>query len=515
MFDLVLGLAMLSYAGNIFILAMGRLAVGVPPIVGNGAPGAADPLPQALVLTAIVIGLATTAFTIALALVLSSATGADRVDCPEVSEDSVDHDARGGGSSAPAFACAVVMMLLGERRRGPQRALGVLSCGALSLIALAAVAHAASGAIEVYRVGNWPAPFGITLVARSAGGAHAGGHRDRRARVAGCRPDREAAWDTRGRHFHPLFQLQLMGLNGAFLTGDLFNLFVFFEVLLVASFGLLLHGRGEPRLRAGLHYVAINLVASTVFVVAVALLYGLTGALNLAELALRVPQVPPGDAPLVRAAGADATGRLYREGRRVPALPLASPGLCFGAAARGGAVRAHDQGRRLRNRPRARARVRAGRRGRCAGVGPWLLGGAVATAALGALGAFGAQSLARMIAYLTLTSVGTLLIAVGHASTASLSAGLYYLIHSAFIIAALFLLSDAITVQRGGEGFERSVPVAQPALLGGLFVIGAASVAACRPCPGSRASSRSCRPPAPRPPCHFCGVCSWARGCSR
>ena len=88
-FSLVLGLSMLSYGGNLFIFAMGRLAVGAPPIVGDGAPGAADPLPQALVLTAIVIGLATTAFILALALVSFNANGSDRVDCPEQPEDAV------------------------------------------------------------------------------------------------------------------------------------------------------------------------------------------------------------------------------------------------------------------------------------------------------------------------------------------------------------------------------------------------------------------------------------------
>lgn len=86
-FPLVLGLTLLSYAANLFVLAMGRLAVGVPPIVASGASGYADPLPQALVLTAIVIGLATTAFTVSLALMLFSASGTDHVDgglgCPQ------------------------------------------------------------------------------------------------------------------------------------------------------------------------------------------------------------------------------------------------------------------------------------------------------------------------------------------------------------------------------------------------------------------------------------------------
>jgi multicomponent K+:H+ antiporter subunit C len=79
-FPLVLGLTLLSYAVNLFVLAMGRLAIGAPPIVADGASGYADPLPQALVLTAIVIGLATMAFSISLALVLFATTGTDHVD---------------------------------------------------------------------------------------------------------------------------------------------------------------------------------------------------------------------------------------------------------------------------------------------------------------------------------------------------------------------------------------------------------------------------------------------------
>ena len=109
--------------------------------------------------------------------------------------------------------------------------------------------------------------------------------------------------DRKGWHFHPLFQFQLLGLNGAFLTGDLFNLFVFFEVLLIASYGLMLHGQGGQRLKAGVQYVIINLVGSTLFLVAVGLLYGVTGTLNIADLAVRVAAAPAGDQGLIAAAG--------------------------------------------------------------------------------------------------------------------------------------------------------------------------------------------------------------------
>ena len=92
-----------------------------------------------------------------------------------------------------------------------------------------------------------------------------------------------------------------MGLNGAFLTGDLFNLFVFFEVLLAASYGLALHGSGTARVRAGLHYVAINLAASLLFLVAVSVVYGISGTLNMADLARRMAGLAAEDRALLEA----------------------------------------------------------------------------------------------------------------------------------------------------------------------------------------------------------------------
>jgi multicomponent K+:H+ antiporter subunit D len=93
-----------------------------------------------------------------------------------------------------------------------------------------------------------------------------------------------------------------MGLCGAFLTADLFNLFVFFEVLLAASYGLLLHGGTRARHRAALHYVVFNLAGSALFLIAVSLLYGVAGTLNMADLAQKLPLLPPAQARLAQAA---------------------------------------------------------------------------------------------------------------------------------------------------------------------------------------------------------------------
>ena len=108
--------------------------------------------------------------------------------------------------------------------------------------------------------------------------------------------------DRKGWHFHPMFQFQMLGLNGAFLTGDLFNLFVFFEVLLIASYGLMLHGQGPARLKAGVQYVIVNIVGSSLFLIALGLLYALTGTLNMADMGLRVAALGPDDQGLLRVA---------------------------------------------------------------------------------------------------------------------------------------------------------------------------------------------------------------------
>src|SRR5678816_4436484 len=121
--------------------------------------------------------------------------------------------------------------------------------------------------VGVYAVGNWPAPFGIVLVVDrlSAVMVTLGAIVALATLVYSI-----ARWDRPGQPFHSLFQLLTMGLNGAFLTGDLFNLFVFFEVLLAASYGLALRGSGAERIKYGMHYIVVNLVASLLFLVGVA-----------------------------------------------------------------------------------------------------------------------------------------------------------------------------------------------------------------------------------------------------
>jgi multicomponent K+:H+ antiporter subunit D len=187
--------------------------------------------------------------------------------------------------------CAAAMLFLSEAQRRARVALALVSAF-LQLAIAAGLLYLASDAahfiwpegVGVYAIGNWDAPFGIVLVVDRLSAVML----TLSATVALATLIYSIArWDRPGQPFHSVFQLLTMGLNGAFLTGDLFNLFVFFEVSLAASYGLVLRGMGMERVRAGMHYIVVNLVASFLFLIGVALIYGIAGTLNMADLAGR------------------------------------------------------------------------------------------------------------------------------------------------------------------------------------------------------------------------------------
>ncbi len=384
----------------------------------------------------------------------------------------------------PALTAVLLLALGDDAARMPwARRLGVASVLLGAVFAWRLVEQAATGVLTVYRVGEWPAPFGIVLVV------------DRLSALMLALTSAvavpvlwyaTAGWDARGRHFHALFQFQLMGLNGAFVTGDLFNLFVFFEVLLIASYVLMLHGLGRQRLKAGLHYVVLNLTASAFFLIGVSLLYAFTGTLNFADLALRVPLVTGPEAAVLQAG---ALILLVVFGFKAAMLPMAM-WLPATYAATGAPVAALFA---IMTKVGVYAilRVHGVVFGADAGVSaftvqPVLLPLALATCVLGVLGALAAQTLPRLIAWLTVASVGTILAALGLFGQAAWSAGLYYLLNSTLVVAGLFLWAEIMATQRGSmaERLEPCSPVAQPALLGLMLLVLAASMVGLPPLPG-------------------------------
>ena len=358
-----------------------------------------------------------------------------------------------------------------------------LSLGAtlvLAVLAFRLAAFADADQIGVYLLGNWQAPFGIVLVLDRLAAMMLA----LTAVVALASLAASLRLAGQGPHFHAFFQLQLAGLNGAFLTGDVFNLFVFFEVLLIASYALLLHGAGGRALRSGLHYVVINLIGASLFLIAASLLYGVAGTLNFADLAVKLPALPPWDAGLARAA---ALLLLAVFGVKAAMLPLGfwlpeTYGVAPGPVAALFAIM---------TKVGIYAIIRVsftvfGGDGWMADWGePALFALGVATIIFGTLGALATRRLVTLVAYLVLISSG-MLIAACALGREALGGALYYLVHTTLTVAALFLVAHAIADQRGlrADRFGNGPQLRQPALLGVLFVVGAVAAAGLPPFSG-------------------------------
>jgi len=350
------------------------------------------------------------------------------------------------------LATAALMLLLGEGRRGLKSVLNLLSTAAglaIAIVLLLQVAQQdAPAAFGVYLPGNWPVPFGIVLVADRLSALM--------AVLTGCVGLASllfalARWQHAGVYFHVLFQLQLMGLYGAFLTADLFNLFVFFEVLLAASYGLLLHGGGSARVRAGLHYIAINLVASLLFLIGVAVLYGVTGTLNMADIAHKLPDVPASDRGLLHAGAAILAIAFLAKAGLWP-LNFWLPPAYAAASAPAAAVFA------ILTKVGVYAVLRLwtlcfpADAGPSAGFGgPALVWGGLLTLAFGAVGMLASQQLARLAGFAVIASSGTLVAAIGFAAPALSSGALFYLSSSTLAGCALFLLVELLERARQVE----------------------------------------------------------------
>ncbi len=378
---------------------------------------------------------------------------------------------------------AAITMMLGPSSRASHRLVSGLSLLSLVGVALRLVWLADAGQVIPYQMGDWPAPFGISLML----------DRLSAMMVALTATLGTCAWlyacggsDGQNERFHPLFQLLLMGVNGAFLTGDLFNLFVFFEILLIASYGLLMHGGGKRRLTASLHYVLLNLTGSALFLIAIAVVYGVTGTLNMAHIAQRAAQVSAADAPLL------ATGALLLMvvfGLKAAMFPMsfwlprtyawASPAVAalFGIMTKVGVY--------------AIIRTFTLMFGADAGLvadiaKPWLLPIGLITMTLGTLGAVAATRLGLWAGALVVSSVGLLLSAVAMFSAASLGAALYYMIHSTLLGALTFLLVDLIRRHRTGysDKIEGGVALTHRRFLGVTFLLTGMAVVGLPPLSG-------------------------------
>ena len=377
---------------------------------------------------------------------------------------------------------APFIILAARYHMGIQRVLSVAGVLALIAIALGLAVQTSDGTVMLYQLGDWAAPFGIVLVG------------DRLSTMMVLLMAVLALfvllyaigskWDERGRHFHVLFQFQLMGIAGAFLTGDLFNLFVFFEVLLIASYGLMIHAGGNTRLRAGVQYVLFNLLGSTLFLFALGALYAETGTLNMADLAQRV-QLIGADATVGIRVAAVLLILVFAIKAAIVPLHFWLPSSYAEAPAPVAALFA------IMTKVGAYAIMRvytlifpvdlevtAGLHG------TWLLPVAMLSLAVGAIGVLAAKKLDRLVAFAVISSMGMVMVAVAMFTQESIASALYYIVHSTLAAAALFLIVDLVRQSRGHLELVTDAPVKGAALIAALFMVAAIAITGLPPLSG-------------------------------
>jgi multicomponent K+:H+ antiporter subunit D len=346
------------------------------------------------------------------------------------------------------MAAGIALTLIDERHHTAKL---VINAGAtllllvVSALLLMQVIEGGVATATSYRVGDWPAPFAIVLVA------------DRLSALMSMLTAvlalaaiafSAARWHQAGPHFHTLFQLLLMGLNGAFLTGDLFNLFVFFEILLAASYGLTLHGSGNARVRAGLHYIAFNLATSSLFLIGVSLIYGVAGTLNIADLAFRLPSIADANRPLLNAGFAILAIAFLVKAGMWP-LSFWLPTAYSAASAPVAALFAIMS--KVGIYVLLRLSVFLGDAGAAGIAHDWLLLGGMATMLFGMIGVLSSQELPRMTGFGVLLSSGTIMAMLGYGNPAVTAGAMYYLIASTLALSSLFLLAELMERGRSAE----------------------------------------------------------------
>lgn len=352
----------------------------------------------------------------------------------------------------PAFTSFLLLLLgnpgsgsLKQDWRQPWRrgiSLGSALLGLITAISYLMIAN--TGQVTVYQLGEWSAPFGIVLVLDRLAAFMLVLTYALAVPVIWYASDN---WDTRGRYFHTMFHFLLMGITGAFLTGDLFNLFVFFEILLMASYVLLLHGQGRPRFQLGIHYVTINLLASALFLIGLGMIYGSVGSLNMADVSRLIPTLDSNQHKLAIAGGLLLfvvfgikaamlpVGFWLPKTYAVASTPVAA---IFTIMTKVGIYAILRVNGTVFDDAMAQSIFK-----NC------LLMIGLITSLYGVIGAIAAERLRRFVGFMVLSSIGTLLIAIAMFNTQAWSAALYYLVHSTLIAAAFYLFCGWITAQRG------------------------------------------------------------------
>lgn len=379
----------------------------------------------------------------------------------------------------PLFAGALSLVFW--RSYMAQRWIGVIGTAMLLWAGIVLLHTTWQEGIQVMHMGNWPGPFGIVLVADLLGAIM--------VVLAGITGFATALYSLVAiprEHekfgYYPLLHLLLAGVSGAFLTGDIFNLYVWFEVMLVASFALIILGGERAQMEGAIKYVTLNLFSSALFLTAVGLLYGVVGSLNMADVAAKLGQIEGEQQGLI-----SVISILFLVGFSIKAAafplffwlpasyhtPQVAVSAIFAALLTKVGVYvlfrfftlifAHDTGL----------------------THTILLWVAIFTMLTGALGALAQSEFRRVLSFLIIGSIGYMLLGLSLMTPLAIIGGVIYLIHNIILKANLFLVSGLVYRLQGSYelkklgGLYRSHP-----WLALLFLIPALSLAGIPPLSG-------------------------------
>lgn len=358
-----------------------------------------------------------------------------------------------------------------------QRSVSLVASLAFLVSAIALLDATLDGAILATQFGSWDAPFGISFVADRLTAAMVLITAIMAVVIALYQMD--GAEQTDRPLFQPLYHALLLGVTGAFMTGDIFNMYVWFEIMLIASFGLLVLGGTKEQLDAGVKYVMLNLVMTTIFLVAVAFLYGATGTLNMADLAGKVAEIE--NTGLVTSL---AVLFLLAFGSKAAIFPLffwlpasyhtaSTPVLAIFAA--------------LLTKVGVYAMLRT-----FSLIFPVtemlsvVIGGlAVLTMITGVLGAASHFDIRKILSFHIISQIGYMLVGIAIATPLAIAGSVLYIIHHIIVKANLFLIGGIIQKRTGSYhlkdigGLHKTAP-----LLAILFCIPALSLAGLPPLSG-------------------------------
>lgn len=340
-------------------------------------------------------------------------------------------------------------LLMTRHRTAIQPGLAIAALAALFAIDVGLLAHVLTGGPVVMTMGRWLPPFGISFVADALGATLVA--------TAGLVALMCAIFSTNtvnyvGRRygFYPFLLLMMAGVNGSFLTGDIFNLYVWFEVFLIASFGLIILGSGRRQIDGATKYAILNLVATTLFLIATGYLYGIFGTLNMADIARKAPELRS-TAPLMTL----ATLYLVAFGMKAAAFPLNfwlpasyhTPRIVVAALFAG-----------LLTKVGVYALLRTlvmlfpPERSELSNVIIWL---AIATMLVGILGALAQSDIRRVLGFVVVSGIGFMLAGIGLGDATGLAGSVVYAVHSMLVMTALYLLAGLMRRAGGSYSLHR------------------------------------------------------------